>query len=47
MARQTGIERALKEGGKHLLREWGPSSTDAIRLFYKQVELRSGLPFAV
>jgi DNA-damage-inducible protein J len=44
---QARIEPTLKTAAESILRKVGLSSTDAIRLFYKQVELRKGLPFAV
>ena len=37
----------LKEGAEHVFRELGLNPTQAITLFYKQVELRQGLPFDV
>jgi DNA-damage-inducible protein J len=37
----------LKEQAENILEELGLSPTDAINLFYKQVCLRNGLPFAV
>ena len=44
---QARIEPALKEAAETIFKKLGLSSTDAIRLFYKQVELREGLPFPV
>lgn len=44
---QARIEPALKNSAEAIFKKLGLSSTDAIRLFYKQVELRKGLPFAV
>lgn len=44
---QARIEPALKEAAETIFKKLGLSSTDAIRLFYKQVELRAGLPFPV
>ena len=41
------IEPDLKEKAERVLQDLGLSPTQAIRLFYKQVELRNGLPFAV
>ena len=41
------IEPELKQKVEHLLKEMGLSSTEAIRLFYKQIELQKGLPFSV
>ena len=44
---QARIEPALKAAAETIFKKLGLSSTDAIRLFYKQVELREGLPFRV
>lgn len=44
---QARIEPHLKESAESIFRKLGLSSTDAIRLFYKQVELHEGLPFPV
>ncbi len=41
------IEPELKEKAERVLQDLGLSPTQAIRLYYKQVELRNGLPFAV
>ena len=41
------IEPELKENAERVFQDLGLSPTQAIRLFYKQVELRNGLPFAV
>jgi len=41
------IEPDLKDKAEHVFRRLGLTTTQAIRLFYKQVELRDGLPFAV
>ena len=41
------IEPELKHKVENLLKELGLSSTQAIRLFYKQIELQKGLPFPV
>ena len=41
------IEPELKEKAERVFQDLGLSPTQAIRLFYKQVELRNGLPFAV
>ena len=40
------IEPELKEKAERVFQDLGLSPTQAIRLFYKQVELRNGLPFA-
>jgi len=37
----------LKDSVEHVFRELGLNPTQAITLFYKQVELRHGLPFDV
>ena len=44
---QARIEPDLKAAAESIFKRLGLSSTDAIRLFYKQVELREGLPFPV
>ena len=49
-AAKTGMIRArvspeLKAEAEGILAEIGLSSSDAIRMFYKQVTLRNGLPF--
>ena len=41
------IEPDLKNKAEKVFRELGLSTTQAINLFYKQVELRKGLPFEV
>jgi len=41
------IEPDLKNEAEDLFRELGLSTTQAITLFYKQVQLRKGLPFDV
>ena len=41
------IEPDLKDKAEEIFRKLGLTSTQAIRLFYKQVELRKGLPFEV
>ena len=41
------IEPDLKNTAEKIFRELGLSTTQAINLFYKQVELRKGLPFEV
>jgi DNA-damage-inducible protein J len=50
-AAKTGMIRArvspeLKAEAEGILAEIGLSSSDAIRMFYKQVTLQKGLPFA-
>ncbi len=44
---QTPIQPDLKESAEHIFRKLGLSAAEAIMLFYKQVELRGGLPFDV
>ena len=41
------MEPKLKEKAEKVFRKIGLSSTQAIGLFYRQVELRKGLPFDV
>jgi DNA-damage-inducible protein J len=41
------IEPNLKNKAEKIFSELGLSTTQAINLFYKQVELRNGLPFEV
>ncbi len=41
------IEPDLKNRAEVIFRQIGLSTTQAITLFYKQVELRNGLPFRV
>jgi DNA-damage-inducible protein J len=41
------IDPALKEEVEHVFEEHGLSVTQAITLFYQQVKLMQGLPFAV
>ena len=41
------IEPALKEHAELVFQRLGLNATQAITLFYKQVELRNGLPFEV
>ncbi len=55
MAQQTGrttmiharIEPRLKRSVEKVLAEVGVTTTEAIRIFLKQVELHGGLPFPV
>lgn len=39
------IQPDLKKKAENVFRELGLSATQAITLFYKQVELRQGIPF--
>ena len=41
------IDPKLKHEAEEVFRELGLTTTQAITLFYKQVELERGLPFAV
>ena len=41
------IEPQTKEKAEEILRRLGLSPTEAIRIFYRQISLRGGLPFAV
>lgn len=41
------IEPELKEKVEIVLNSLGMTSTDAIRVFFKQIELRKGLPFVI
>ena len=41
------VEPELKSAAENILRELGMSATEAITLFYTQVAIQRGLPFAV
>ena len=41
------IEPQTKRRAEGILHELGLSPTEAIRMFYRQISLRGGLPFAV
>lgn len=41
------VESALKESAERVLNQLGLSTSQAITLFLRQVELRQGLPFPV
>lgn len=41
------MDPELKHDAEEVFRELGLTTTQAITLFYKQVELERGLPFAV
>ncbi len=41
------IEPELKNEVEYIFRELGLSTTEAVTLFYRQVKLKKGLPFAV
>ncbi len=41
------IDPHLKKSAEHIFKELGLTTTQAITLFYKQVELQRGLPFSI
>jgi DNA-damage-inducible protein J len=41
------IDRDVKKPAEQIFKELGLTSSQAITLFYKQVELQQGLPFIV
>ena len=41
------IEPQMKKEVEEILRNLGITPTEAIRIFYKQISLRGGLPFSV
>ena len=41
------IEPDLKDRAEHIFHQLGLTTTQAITLFYKQVELKKGLPFDI
>ena len=41
------IEPDLKDKAEHIFKQLGLTTTQAITLFYKQVELQNGLPFDI
>ncbi|MCF6226443.1 MAG: type II toxin-antitoxin system RelB/DinJ family antitoxin [Xanthomonadales bacterium] len=41
----TRIDASLKAGAEDILKKIGLSSSEAVRLFYHQIELNQGLPF--
>jgi len=41
------MEPDLKDKAEHIFRKLGLSTTQALTLFYMQVELRNGLPFDI
>lgn len=43
----TRIDPELKRDAEQIFRELGLSTSQAITLFYKQVDLQRGLPFSV
>lgn len=44
---RTRIEPELKEAVEIILEKLGLTQTEAIKIFYKQIELYQGLPFEV
>ena len=44
---QARIEPELKRNVEKVFQKLGLSTTDAVRLFFKQVELYNGLPFSL
>ena len=43
----TRIDADLKDGAERILDSIGISASEAIRLFYRQIELHQGIPFDV
>lgn len=43
----TRIDAELKIGAENILKEIGLTSSEAVRLFYRQIELNQGIPFDV
>ena len=41
------MDSALKDNAENVFAQLGLSPSDAIKLFYKQVELNGGLPFEI
>ncbi len=41
------IDSELKNNAENVLKKIGLSSADAIRMLYKQIELRQGIPFDI
>lgn len=44
---QARMDPALKESAERVFEKLGMTTTEAVRLFFKQVELYQGLPFSV
>lgn len=44
---QARMEPELKQNVESIFRALGMTTTEAVTLFYKQVKMRNGLPFAV
>ncbi len=43
----TRIDADLKVGAENVLKQLGLSSSEAVRMFYRQIELNQGIPFDV
>jgi DNA-damage-inducible protein J len=43
----TRIDADLKIGAENVLKQLGLSSSEAVRMFYRQIELNQGIPFDV
>ena len=43
----TRIDADLKAGAESILKQIGVSSAEAIRMFYRQIEMNQGIPFDV
>jgi len=43
----TRIDSSLKAGAESILEKIGLTSSEAVRLFYRQIELNQGIPFDV
>ncbi len=41
------IDADLKAGAESILKQIGVSSAEAIRMFYRQIEMKHGIPFDV
>ena len=41
------IDADLKAGAETILKQIGVSSAEAIRMFYRQIEMNNGIPFDV
>jgi len=41
------IDADLKAGAESILKQIGVSSAEAIRMFYRQIEMNNGIPFEV
>jgi addiction module RelB/DinJ family antitoxin len=44
---RSRVDEKLKKGSEAILRRHGVTPTEAIRMFFTQITLRQGLPFAV